>query len=114
MANKNDNDNESDIDSIKVDLVKFGVSIKTLLADSIWEIRKKWTAEDYTNSRKINIITSLIMNLGAANTNHLEDFLLIYYCQVVKLNCPDISNIKNISKDIVVLWQHIICCGGQL
>lgn len=31
----NDSNNESDIDSVKVDLVEFGVFIKTLLADSI-------------------------------------------------------------------------------
>lgn len=100
IADSNDKANNN---STNMDLVEFGVHIKTLLADSILETCRKWAIKDYINSNNINVITSLIINLGAENANHIENFLLIRHCQIAKFDCLHIGNINNINKDIMLL-----------
>lgn len=96
-----DSNNEADINCANVDLVKFGVYNKTLLANNIRKTCRKWAVKDYTNSSEIKVIILLIMNLRAENANHVEDSLLICHGQVAKFDCPDTDNIDNINKDIV-------------
>lgn len=95
--------NKLDIGSINVDLIKFCVYNNILLADSIKKTPYKWAIKDYTNTSKINIIISIVMNLEAEISNYIEDLLFICCCQVAKYNCPNKSNIENIWKDIIAL-----------
>lgn len=112
--NMADNNDEANIDSVNVDLLEFGVQTKNLLAVSVQETCHRWAVEDYINSNEINVIISLIMNLGIENANYIEDFLLIHFCQVAEFDCPDIGNINNINENIVSLQQDIICQSSQL
>lgn len=54
------------------------------------------------------------MNIEAKSANHMEESLLICCCQVAKHDHSHISNIDNVSKDVVSSWQKVICRGGQL
>lgn len=58
-------------------------------------------------------ITSLIMNIEAESATHMKESITICHYQIDKLDCPDISDINHISKDIVSLWQKIIRYNGQ-
>lgn len=109
-----DNDDKADIDSANVDPVEFGVHNNILLVDSVRETRRKQAVEDYTNTSEINVITSIIINLGAENANHMEDSLYICRCQVAEYYCPNRGDIENIEEYIVALWQKIICQGSQV
>ena len=72
-----DNNDEANINSTNMDLVEFKVQTKILLADSIHKTCHRCAVEDYTNSNKIDIITSLIINLGVKNVNYMGDSLFI-------------------------------------
>lgn len=111
MADIND---EVDINSANIDLGEFGVLTQTSLADSVRETHRRWSVEDYTNSSQINVITSLILNPGVENANHMEESLLIRRYQVVQVDCPDIGDINNIDEDIVSSWQELIRRSGKL
>ncbi len=100
MANSNE---EAKIDPRNVGLAEFGVQTKMSLADSVRETRRKWTIDDFMKCSNNNLITSLIMNIGAESTTHMKESLTICRCQVDKLDCPDIGNIDHVSKDIVSL-----------
>ncbi len=64
----------------------------------------------YSNN---NLITLLIMNIGAKSATHMEKSLTIYHCQMDELDCPEIGNINHISEDVVSSWQKIIRSSGQ-
>ncbi len=53
------------------------------------------------------------MNIRAKSAAHIEDSLTICRCQVDGLDCSNISNIDHVSKDLISLWQKIICCSSQ-
>ena len=114
MTNMANSNKEAEIDSINVILVEFRIQTKTSLADSIQETRHRWTIDDFTKCNNIKLITSLIMNIRAESATHIEESLLICCCQVAEIDCLDISNVDNVSEDIVLLWQEIIRRGNQL
>lgn len=109
-----DSKNKADINIANVDLVEFGVYNKSLLANNVQEIYRRWAVEDYTKNNKINVIILLIMNLGVKNINYIEDSLLICHFQVAKFDNPNINNIIIINEDVISLWQDIICWSNQL
>ena len=109
-----DSNGEAKINSANIELVEFGVQTKTSLANSVRQTRCKWAIDNFTKYSNINFITSLIMNIAAESTNHMEESLLICCCQVAKYDCPNIGDIDNISKDVVSSWQEVIRRGGQL
>lgn len=109
-----DSNNKANIDFANINLIKFRIYIKILLANSVQKTGCKCIVENYTNSDKIKVIVLLIINLKSENTNYIEDFLLIHYCQVAEFDYPNIGNINNINKDIMLLWQDIIHWSGQL
>ncbi len=108
-----DNDGEAEIDSPNVGLVEFGIQTQTSLADSVHETRRKWAIDDLTEGRHNNLITLLIMNIGAEIFTHMEDFLTICRCQVDKFDHPSTDDIDQVSTDVVSSWQEIIRCDGQ-
>ena len=67
IGNNNDKSNNN---YINVDLAKFGINTKTLLADNIRKTCCRWAVNDYTNSSKINVITKLIINLKYEISTH--------------------------------------------
>ena len=77
-----DSDGEAEIDPTNVGLAKFGVQTETSLADSICKTRCKWAIDDFTKCSDNNLITSLIMNMGAESATHMEEFLTICHCQI--------------------------------
>lgn len=109
-----DSDGEAEIDLTNVELAEFGVYTETSLADNICETRRKQAIDTFMKCSNNNLITSLIMNIGAKSATHIEESLTIYYCQVDELDHPDIGNIDHISKNVVSSWQEIIHRGSQL
>lgn len=83
------------------------------LADSIQGIYCRWVIDDFIKYNNNNFITSLIMNMGAEFTNHIEKFLIICYCQINQCDCPDLGNINYIKTDVISLSQKIIRRSGQ-
>lgn len=102
------NNNEANINFTNVDLIKFGIHNNILLIDSMKKTWRKYAIKDYTNTCKINIIILIVKKLKAKNTNYIKIFLYIHHYQIAKYNYLDKNNIKNIKKNIVVLWQKII------
>lgn len=96
-----DSNGEAEIDSTNVESVEFGVQTKTSLADSVRETRRRWAIDNFTKYSDINLITSLIMNIGAESANHMEESLLIRRCQVAEHDGPDIGDIDNVSEDVI-------------
>lgn len=107
-------EDETNIDSANIDLAEIGVYIKELFADSIRETCRRRAMEDYTNSSKIDVISILTTNLRAEISTNKEDSILIYHCQVDKIDGPNEGNINNMSEDTVALWQEMIRQGGHL
>ncbi len=60
-----------------------------------------------------NLITLLIINLGAESATHIKKSLTICRCQGDELNRPNIDNINHVSEDVISSWQEIICHGSQ-
>lgn len=56
---------------------------------------------DFTKCSNNNLITPLIMNIGAKFATYIEKSLIICYCQADKFDCSDLSDIYNISKKVV-------------
>lgn len=50
-----------------------------------------------------NLITLLIINIGAESATHIEESLTICHCQVDILDCLDIGNIDHVNEDIILL-----------
>ncbi len=109
-----DSNKEAEINPTNVGLAEFGVYTETSLADSVRKTRCKWMIDDFTKCSNNNLITSLIMNIGAESATHIKESLTICCCQVDELDCPNIGDIDLVSKDIISLWHEIICRGGQL
>lgn len=59
--------------------------------------------ENYTNSSKIDVITTLIANLKAKISTNKKDSILVYRCQVIKIDDPNNGNINSISENTMVL-----------
>ncbi len=110
VANKN---REAEINFPNVRLVEFGIQTQTSLADIIRKTCCKCVIDDFTEGRHNNLITSLIMIIGAEFFTHIEDSLTICQCQVNEFDCLSINDIDQVSTDIMVLWQEIIRYGGQ-
>ncbi len=72
-----DNDGEAEIDFPNVGLVEFGIQTQTSLVDNVHETCRKWAIDDLTKGRHNNLITSLIMNIGAEISTYMEDSLTI-------------------------------------
>ena len=111
MANS---DKEAEISSTNIKLAEYDVYTKTSLADSIRKTCRKWAIDDFTKYSNNNLITSLIMNIGAESATYMEKSFTICCCQVDKLDRSDTGNIDHVSKDVVSLWQEIIRRSGQL
>ncbi len=109
-----DSDREAEIDPTNVRLAEFGIQTKTSLANSIRETRCKWAIDDFTKCSNNNLITLLIMNIGAEFTIHMEESLTIRRYQVDEFDRPDKGNIDHISEDVVSSWQEIIRHSDQL
>lgn len=54
------------------------------------------------------MITLLILNLKAKNSNYIINLWLIFYYKIIKYNCLNKDNNININKDIILLEQKII------
>ncbi len=108
-----DNNGEAEIDSPNVGLVEFGIQTQMSLADSVRKTRCKEAIDDLTEGRYNNLITSLIINIGAEISKYMEDSLTIRRCQVDEFDHPSINNIDRVSIDVVASWQKIIYCSGQ-
>ena len=92
-----DSNNESDNDYAKIDLLEYEIYTKTLLADSIRETYCRWDVDDYTNSSKIDVITTLMTNLKYEISTNKDNSMPIYHCQVARINGQDKDNINNVS-----------------
>ncbi len=77
MANS---DGKAEIDPTNVGLAEFGVQIETSLADSVCKTHRKWVIDDFTKCSDNNLITSLIINIGAESATHMEESLTICRC----------------------------------
>lgn len=110
----NDNEDKANGDSANIDLAEFGVHTETLLANSVKETCRRWVMEDYTNSSKIDVITTLITNLKADISINKKDSIPVYSCQVAKMDGLDKGNINNIIEDIVASKQKTTRRGGYL
>lgn len=97
-----------------VNLAEFGLSGKISLADTVREIFKKWLIDDYLISNKINMITFMINSLRTAMINHLEEFIIIYPCKMLKVDQPDKNNVSEISDETVYNLKWMIREGGEL
>ncbi len=113
LFNVADNDKEAKIDSPNVGLVEFDIQTQTSLADSVRKTCRKWAINDLIEGGHNKLITSLIMNIGAEFSTHIENFLTICQCPVDEFDCPSIDNIGQVSTDVVASWQKIIRRGGQ-
>ncbi len=109
-----DSDREAEINPTNVGLAEFGVQTKTSLADNVRKTRCKWAIDDFTKCSNNNLITSLIMNIGAESATLMEESLTIRRCQVDELDRLDIGDIDHVSKNVVSSWQEIIRHSGQL
>ncbi len=98
-----DSDREAEIDPTNMGLAEFGVQTKTFLADSVRETRRKWAIDDFTKCSDNNLITSLIMNIGAESATHMEESLTICRCQVDELDRPERGDSDHVSEDVVSL-----------
>ena len=87
-----------------MELAEFSVYTKTSLADNICKTCHKWAIDDFMKYSNNNLITLLIMNTEAESATHIEESLTICHYQIDKLDCPDISNIDHVSKDVISLW----------
>lgn len=101
-----DSNDKADVDSANIDLAEFGVHTETSLADSVRKTRRRWAIEDYTNSSKIDVITTLTTKLKAEISTNKEDFIPIRRCQVAEIDSPGKGDINNISEDIVASFKR--------
>lgn len=108
-----DSNGDAEIDLTNMELAKFDVHTETFLAKSICKTCCKWAIDDFMKCSNNNLITLLILNIGAEFATHIEKSFTICHCQVDELNCPDIGDIDHVSKDVVLTWQEIIRRGGQ-
>ncbi len=69
MANSN---GEAEINSINVELAKFGIQTKMSLADSVCKTRCKCVISDFKKYSNNNLITLLIMNIRTEFAIHME------------------------------------------
>lgn len=86
---------------VLVNLAKFGLLGKTSFADIVREIYKKWLLDDYMISNKTDLIISMITNLRTDVTNYFEKSVVIYSCQMSKVDQPDEKDIKKILEKTV-------------
>lgn len=93
MSDVADNNKEAKINSSNVRLVEFGIQTQTSLADKIHKTCCKWAINNLTKSGHNNFITSLIINIGAKFSPHIEDFSTICQCQIDKFHQPSINDI---------------------
>lgn len=98
-GNKNDKSNN---DSANVNLTEFEIYTKILFVNSLRKTRRRQAMDNYTNSSKIDVITTLMTNLRFEISSNKNNFILIYHCQITKINGPDKDNIDNVSQDIVI------------
>ncbi len=108
-----DNDGEAEIDSPNVGLLEFDIQTQKSLADSVRETRRKWAIDDLIEGRHNKLIMSLIMNIRAEISTHMEDSLTIRRGQVDEFDCPSTVDIDQVSTNVVVSWQEIICSDSQ-
>ena len=106
-------DGEAEIDPTNVGLAEFGVQTKTFLADNVCETCRKWAIDDFTKCSDNNLITLLIMNIGAESATHMEESLTICRYHLDELDHPNIGDIDHVNEDIISSWQEIIRRGGQ-
>ncbi len=85
-------------------LAKFSIHTKTSLADSIYKTRRKWVINDFTKYNDNNLITLLMMNIGAEFATYIEKSLTICRYQVDELDCLDINDIDHVREDVVLSW----------
>ncbi len=107
-----DNNKKDKMNSLNIRLIAFGIQIQSSLADNIRKTWHKWAIDNLTEGRHNNLITSLILNIRAEISTHIEDFLTICQCQVDEFDCLSINDIDQISTDVIISWQEIICYGG--
>lgn len=60
---------------------------------------------NYINSDKINLIISIITNLGIIMANYLKKIISLYLCHILKIDQSNKNNIKKILKNS--LYQKI-------
>lgn len=77
-----DSNRENKIDFSNVEFIKFGIQTRISVVDSIWVNYYKWAIDNSTKYNNISFITLLISNINAKFATHIEESLLIYYCQV--------------------------------
>lgn len=59
-------------------------------------------------SNKIDLITSMIINLKITMTNYLKKSIIIFLYQVLKVDQLDKNDIKKFLGEIVHTWEQII------
>lgn len=74
-----DNNRKAEIDFTNVELAKFCVHIIMWLADSVCKTCCKWAIDDFIKCSHNNLITLLVMNIGAEFATHMEESLTICY-----------------------------------
>ena len=113
MTNIVDSNKEAEIDSTNMELAEFDIYFIKSLADSIHKTRSKLAINSFTKCSHFNLITSLIVNIRAESVTYIKKSLTICCCQVDKLDCPDIGNIRHVREDVVSLRPEIIRRDGQ-
>ncbi len=110
MANNN---RKTEIDSTNMELAEFSIHTKTSLVDSICKTRHKWVIDYFTKCSNNNLNTLFIMNIGVESATYIEESLTVCRCHVDEIDRPDIDDIDHVNKDVISLWQEIICRGSQ-
>lgn len=103
-----DSDEKAKVNFINIELTEFYIQTEMFLANNIYKKNYKQIIDNFTQYSDNNFITLLIRNIEAEFITHMEKFFIIYYCQVDKLDRPDISNINHIIEDIILWWQEIL------
>lgn len=94
-------------------MTKFETCTKIFLIDIIKEICQRWVINSYINSRNIEITILLITKLRTVYTNYKKKTLIISQYFIYNSNKSDKNNIIKIDKNIIILWQQLICQGSQ-
>lgn len=100
-TNMADNDGDDEIDHTNVELVEFDIHTKIFLIDNIRKTCRKWAINNFMKCSDNNLITSLIINIGAESVTYIDKSLTICRCQVDELDRPDIDDIDHISENVV-------------